>query len=718
MKIRTVLQTFTILLSFLFVPFYVSADNFETVVSVSINADIHSQVSISPATVEVLQDGSLQVKVIDANGNPKSGRNLEIYVADGDASKVSFTTPSQTGLDGISTSTLYGTAVGNYKICVRDITDAGNVINIEDCKSISVIATPAPNMNPEPDYTSDSTNTVSWSPTGSLTYEYFVECSTNSDFSNVVASSGWITSPSHAFNNLSNGQIYFYRVKARNPKGNESAWSSAVYSVQRSIPPQVSVPEIILQKVSLPEDVYVDSWNSDDVVSLTYVVKDSVDISESNLFYLSPNGERIPLLATLSKVDDLWVYTIKLSDLPKDSEGNLFEQYKIGLEITNVNGSKSTNIDGVITFKKKKIEETVPAVVDNDDTVVKDDNPPIVDNISTTPKQFLGKVVDSITQILEELGVEEVEKVAVVTAVTNIGLGVGLLFNILTSLPAQIFQLFLSFLTLIGIRKKGLVTGYIYDSQTKDSIERAIIRVYTRAGHLVWTDVSNEYGYFRTIEIENGEYRIDVKVNGYTFPSRAVFGSTDFSLDNIYHGEFFQVTDGTIPNFSIPLDRSSMSEVNIRKENLKLVLKIILQILYVFLVVAGLLFTLYAVYVSPTWFNYLILALYLPSLFTILYLFILKREKYGVVKERGSGKLAGITVGLYDLEFNRLHVTRVTDARGRYRFIVSPGHYYISIITPEYTVVDRSKLDNIEVRGKAKMVCPDITVVKSTDTTL
>ena len=149
---------------------------------------------------------------------------------------------------------------------------------------------------------------------------------------------------------------------------------------------------------------------------------------------------------------------------------------------------------------------------------------------------MLGKVIDSITQILEELGAEEVEKVAVITAVTNVGLGVGLLFNVITSLPAQMFQLFISFLTLIGIRKKGLVTGYIYDSQTKDSIERAIVRIYTRSGSLVWTDVSNEYGYFRTIEVENGEYRIDVKVNGYTFPSRAIFGSTDFPLDNIYHG--------------------------------------------------------------------------------------------------------------------------------------------------------------------------------------
>ena len=719
MKIRTVLQTFTILLSFLFVPFYVLADNFETVVTVSINTDIHSEMYISPTTIEVLQDGNLQVKVVDASGNPKSGRNLELYVVDGDASKLSFTIPSQTGSDGISTSTLYATAVGNYKICVKDITDVGNVINIEDCKTVSVIPTPAPNMDSEPNYTSGSTNTVSWSSTGSLSYEYFVECSTNSDFSNVVASSGWITSSSHTFNNLSQGQIYFYRVKARNPKGNESAWSNTVYSVQRVVPPQVSVPEIVLQKVSLPEDVYVDSWNSDDIVSLTYVVKDSVDISESNLFYLSSNGERIPLVSTLSKVDDLWVYTIKLSDLPKDTSGNLFEEYKIGLEVVNINGSKSTNIDGVITFKKRETEDTVPTDgEDNNETIPKDDSKPGVTTVPSTPKRLLGKVIDSITQILEELGVEEVEKVAVITAVTNVGLGVGLLFNVITSLPAQMFQLFISFLTLIGIRKKGLVTGYIYDSQTKDSIERAIVRIYTRSGSLVWTDVSNEYGYFRTIEVENGEYRIDVKVNGYTFPSRAIFGSTDFPLDNIYHGDFFQVTDGTIPNFSIPLDRNSMSEVNIRKENLKLALKIILQILYVFLVVVGLLFTLYAVYVSPTWLNYLILALYLPSLFTIIYLFILKRDKYGIVKERGNGKLAGITVGLYDLEFNRLHVTRVTDARGRYRFIVSPGSYYISIITPEYTVIDRNGLDNIEVRGKAKIICPNITVVRNTDTTI
>ena len=225
------------------------------------------------------------------------------------------------------------------------------------------------------------------------------------------------------------------------------------------------MPEIVLQKVFLPEDVYVDSWNSDDIVSLTYVVKDSVDISESNFFYLSFNEERIPLVSTLSKVDDLWVYTIKLSDLPKDTSGNLFEEYKIGLEVVNINGSKNTNIDGVITFKKRETEDTVPTNgEDNNETIPKDDSKPGVTTVPSTPKRLLGKVIDSITQILEELGIEEVEKVAVITAVTNVGLGVGLLFNVITSLPAQMFQLFISFLTLIGIRKKGLVTGYIYDS--------------------------------------------------------------------------------------------------------------------------------------------------------------------------------------------------------------------------------------------------------------
>lgn len=714
MKLKTALQTLITLFFCLCIPCLVWADNFENVVTATINVDIHSNVEISPSTLELLQDGVLEVKLVDSNGNPKVGRVLEAYVALGDGSKIAMNALPQTDSNGISIAVMYGSAVGQYKVCVKDITDPTNVISIENCKMVSVVDTPAPNLNTEPDYTLGDSNTITWSTTGSLPYEYLIECSTDSGFLDIVKSTSWITEKSYTFTNLLPGQIYFYRVKARNKKGNESAWSNVVYSVQKSIPPEISAPQIILQNVSSVDGVYVDTWNPDSSVSLTYLINDSTGVKNSSLFYISADGVLSPLKATLSKVGNSWVYTVLLSDLPKDGEGNLFEKYKISLEVVNNAGKKSTNIDAVIAFSKRKVEEEVPDDVTIDEESPKDDTASHKEQ--KTERGFVTTLVDTVSKILDQIGVEDVKEVVVVTAVTNVVVGAGLLFNFITSLPAQIFQLFMSFLTLIGIRRKGLITGYIYDSQTKDPIGRAVVRVYNKVGNLIWTDVSNGYGYFRTIDVENGEYRIDVRVNGYIFPSRAVFGNSDFPLEHIYHGGFFHVTDGSIPNFSIPIDKSNLSELSIRKENLKLVLKILLQIVYILLVVLGLLLTLYAIYISPIWFNYLILLLYLPSLYTILYLFIIHRERYGFVKESNGEKLSGITVGLYDSEFNRLNATRVTDIRGRYRFIVSPGSYYISIITPEYTVINREGLDNIEIKGKAKIVCPNITVVKSSDT--
>jgi hypothetical protein len=59
--------------------------------------------------------------------------------------------------------------------------------------------------------------------------EYCVECSTTSNFSVILAGSGWITATSYEFTGLTDGQEYFYRVRARtlDRPGNWSQTSQA-----------------------------------------------------------------------------------------------------------------------------------------------------------------------------------------------------------------------------------------------------------------------------------------------------------------------------------------------------------------------------------------------------------------------------------------------------------------------------------------------------------
>jgi subtilisin-like proprotein convertase family protein len=63
----------------------------------------------------------------------------------------------------------------------------------------------------------NSTGTVqSWSLIAELANVLFkVQCSTNSNFSNITDESGWIMDNSYVFNGLDPNQVYWYRVKAR-----------------------------------------------------------------------------------------------------------------------------------------------------------------------------------------------------------------------------------------------------------------------------------------------------------------------------------------------------------------------------------------------------------------------------------------------------------------------------------------------------------------------
>jgi len=93
------------------------------------------------------------------------------------------------------------------------------------------VSRPKPVLAPEPPYTQGTSNQISWSSaTGAV--EYYVEWSSNSSFVPIAGNSGWIAATSHTAGGLLNGQIYYYRVRARDTEMEESGWSNVVSSRQ------------------------------------------------------------------------------------------------------------------------------------------------------------------------------------------------------------------------------------------------------------------------------------------------------------------------------------------------------------------------------------------------------------------------------------------------------------------------------------------------------
>jgi WD40 repeat protein len=93
-----------------------------------------------------------------------------------------------------------------------------------------------PILSIEPAYTAGTTNSLSWTAVTSAT-AYYLEWSTNLSFTPQTGNSDWIAATFHTATGLSDGQTYYYHVKARDNLLAESAWSNITSSTQDASPP-------------------------------------------------------------------------------------------------------------------------------------------------------------------------------------------------------------------------------------------------------------------------------------------------------------------------------------------------------------------------------------------------------------------------------------------------------------------------------------------------
>jgi hypothetical protein len=243
-----------------------------------------------------------------------------------------------------------------------------------------------------------------------------------------------------------------------------------------------------------------------------------------------------------------------------------------------------------------------------------------------------------------------------------------------------------------------------------------VVRVYNEVHELVWTSVTDSNGYYRTTELKDAEYYIKVTASGYTFPSKVVFGKTDFPLEDVYHGDPFLTREERIPNFSIPMDKEDLGGFRKKVASFFSRTKILWKILHIFLFVFGLVLSIYAVHLTPVLWNYVMLGLYIPAFLALLYPFFGKKSKYGVVKDAERKIVEGAIVGLNEKEFGKLISKRVTDKLGRYRFIVDKGTYSLSLLNSDLKLVDEGKYSELVVEKEGgEILAPRIKVKRLED---
>lgn len=277
------------------------------------------------------------------------------------------------------------------------------------------------------------------------------------------------------------------------------------------------------------------------------------------------------------------------------------------------------------------------------------------------------------------------------------------------SLPGLLLRAFFGLLKLLGLRSEGIPYGYVYDSITKEPISQAIVRIYDNVNKLVRTDVTDFNGIF-TAELRKGMYKMSASKAEYKFPSKVITTSKDGDINNIYHGEQFQLSDSSEIDFSIPIDRIEGRWLKRLKEWLKNYLLRYLYYVLNLLYFIGAISSAVLLLLSPSTINTITFLIYIVAFFINRILRKVYSPHYGKVKNQFGEPVANIIVGLYESADGALIAKRVTDHGGRYRFIANKGRYLIKLINDDYQLM--TKIEDVVIKRDQSEVGKELRVRK------
>ncbi len=136
---------------------------------------------------------------------------------------------------------------GEYEWRVKAMDEHGpkTGMSVSDSRKITIDSTAPvpPEIIPEPPYTSGNSNLIEWEKTtDNLSPEiwYSAEVSEFEDFREIKELSQWQKETSFEFQNLADGQKYFYRVRAKDWIDNVSDYSAVTASTQDANPPEIN----------------------------------------------------------------------------------------------------------------------------------------------------------------------------------------------------------------------------------------------------------------------------------------------------------------------------------------------------------------------------------------------------------------------------------------------------------------------------------------------
>jgi len=258
---------------------------------------------------------------------------------------------------------------------------------------------------------------------------------------------------------------------------------------------------------------------------------------------------------------------------------------------------------------------------------------------------------------------------------------------------AYLLQGFTTILGGVRVGKKSQDYGMVYDSITKEPIDRAIIRIFNKDNKLVATEVTNQFGIFEANIQQDSGYRIAVMTRNYNFPSNIIKGLEDGIYQNIYRGENFEYDPSSPINYSIPLDPFEKGSTEYSKAAVLNRLSTLFGNLQNILLILGFVFAIVSYINNNSHLNLAILGIYILIAVITFVKYLKNKKKYGLVIDANNHKKSSITIILKELEFDKIHSQRITDEKGRYRFIVPGGKYRIELANSSYDIMNKRNTD-------------------------
>ncbi|MEI7765026.1 MAG: carboxypeptidase-like regulatory domain-containing protein [bacterium] len=240
------------------------------------------------------------------------------------------------------------------------------------------------------------------------------------------------------------------------------------------------------------------------------------------------------------------------------------------------------------------------------------------------------------------------------------------------------------FLSAIGLRKKTKPWGTVYDSVTKQPIDPAYVVLQDKNNKEIATSITDfdgRYGFLVTKDA----YKIYVRKNNYSFPSRKLFGKKEDELyQNLYFGDFLDLKEDELIIKNIPMDPEKFDWNEFAKKDKKLFkfnspyarfFARISNILFYF----GFVLALFLLIINT--FNYYNLAIILIYLVLLLMRIVgVKVKSYGKISEKESGApLSFAVIRIFNKGHEKESIHRVADKYGRYYCLLPKGEYYITI---------------------------------------